>query len=114
MHCSSCGFENQEGMKFCNECGVPLRSRCPQCGFENPPSSKFCGECGTALTPQPHPSVSRARVQVPGSQPPAPSPQLLDARLRDARLDAAERRQLTVMFCDLVGSTALSEHLDPV
>ena len=25
----------------------------------------------------------------------------------------AERRQLTVMFCDLVGSTALSEKLDP-
>ena len=24
-----------------------------------------------------------------------------------------ERRQLTVMFCDLVGSTALSERLDP-
>src|SRR5712675_409239 len=27
--------------------------------------------------------------------------------------DAAERRQLTVMFCDLVGSTALSARLDP-
>src|ERR1700692_4796883 len=27
--------------------------------------------------------------------------------------DAAERRQLTVMFCDLVGSTALSATLDP-
>src|ERR1700731_1799079 len=28
-------------------------------------------------------------------------------------LDSAERRQLTVMFCDLVGSTALSAKLDP-
>src|SRR5215472_3821155 len=27
--------------------------------------------------------------------------------------DAAERRQLTVTFCDLVGSTALSARLDP-
>ena len=27
--------------------------------------------------------------------------------------DAAERRQLTVMFCDLVGSTAISARLDP-
>jgi len=27
--------------------------------------------------------------------------------------DAAERRQLTVMFCDLVGSTALSARFDP-
>ena len=27
--------------------------------------------------------------------------------------DSAERRQVTVMFCDLVGSTALSARLDP-
>jgi class 3 adenylate cyclase len=27
--------------------------------------------------------------------------------------DAAERRQLTLMFCDLVGSTAISARLDP-
>src|SRR5437660_11557186 len=27
--------------------------------------------------------------------------------------DEAERRQLTIMFCDLVGSTALSTRLDP-
>src|SRR5262249_1347447 len=31
----------------------------------------------------------------------------------DARPDGGERRQLTVMFCDLVGSTALSARLDP-
>jgi class 3 adenylate cyclase len=31
----------------------------------------------------------------------------------DNRLAEAERRQLTVMFCDLVGSTALSARLDP-
>ena len=35
-------------------------------------------------------------------------------RPRDAPAPAeAERRQLTVMFCDLVGSTALSARLDP-
>src|SRR5262245_5342039 len=31
----------------------------------------------------------------------------------DAGRSAGERRQLTVMFCDLVGSTALSQRLDP-
>src|SRR5262249_40538735 len=31
----------------------------------------------------------------------------------NAELLSAERRQLTVMFCDLVGSTALSTQLDP-
>src|SRR5712691_7107890 len=34
-------------------------------------------------------------------------------RTSDPRLIAGERRQLTVMFCDLVGSTALSTQLDP-
>jgi class 3 adenylate cyclase len=32
---------------------------------------------------------------------------------REAAVSHAERRQLTVMFCDLVGSTALSARLDP-
>jgi class 3 adenylate cyclase/predicted ATPase len=39
--------------------------------------------------------------------------QTLDPRPRDTRLDAGERRQLTVMFIDLVGSTTLSQQLDP-
>src|SRR5262245_20560614 len=60
-------------------------------------------------------SVSGSTFQVSGSQPPAPSPQTLDARRQtlDSSRPEAERRQLTVMFCDLVGSTALSEQLDP-
>src|SRR5262249_19401213 len=41
-----------------------------------------------------------------------PTVQTLDPR-RQTLDAAAERRQLTVMFCDLVGSTALSEQLDP-
>jgi class 3 adenylate cyclase len=42
-------------------------------------------------------------------------PPAADARRQtlDPRRDAGERRQLTVMFCDLVGSTALSTQLDP-
>ncbi len=31
----------------------------------------------------------------------------------DVTAASGERRQLTLMFCDLVGSTALSERLDP-
>ena len=43
-------------------------------------------------------------AKAPSAQTPFPS---------GANPDAAERRQLTVMFCDLVGSTALSAQLDP-
>jgi class 3 adenylate cyclase/tetratricopeptide (TPR) repeat protein len=42
----------------------------------------------------------------------APSPQPISVE-RPLAHDWAERRQLTVMFCDLVGSTALSARLDP-
>jgi class 3 adenylate cyclase len=49
-----------------------------------------------------------------GDAPPAPVEIIRDERpLKEAIRPAAERRQLTVMFCDLVGSTALSARLDP-
>jgi hypothetical protein len=45
---------------------------------------------------------------------PVVSPATASGPLReDAVSSGGERRQLTVMFCDLVGSTALSEKLDP-
>src|SRR6266540_2653397 len=52
--------------------------------------------------------VSGSTFQVSGSQSPDSGP-----RTPDAGLSSSERRQLTVMFCDLVGSTALSTQLDP-
>lgn len=59
--------------------------------------------------------VSGSQSPIPTLQHPAPSPQHQDARLQtlDSRRDTGERRQLTVMFCDLVGSTQLSQQLDP-
>ena len=115
MRCPSCGFENPEELKFCNECGAAFKRRCTQCGFENAPQAKFCGECGVALSTTGKPTPTKIRrgngtqpqkratraVRQPAAAPPRPAS------------SEAERRQLTVMFCDLVGSTALSEHLDP-
>src|SRR5215510_16587680 len=70
MHCSSCGFDNPEGMKFCGECAAPLQNRCPQCGFENPPRFKFCGDCATPLVRQ-----SKVQGLKSEDQPPTPTPQ---------------------------------------
>ncbi len=53
MDCSSCGFNNPEGMNFCGKCGAKLAPNCPQCDFENPPGFQFCGKCGASLTQQP-------------------------------------------------------------
>ena len=94
MKCASCGSENREGSKFCIECAAPLCKRCTSCGVENLPQAKFCAQCGKSLTAQAGPKATESAA------PP------------DAGREA-ERRQLTVMFCDLVGSTALSAQLDP-
>ncbi len=71
---------------------------CPSCHSLNPPSAKFCGDCGVKISTG---AASAAPLAV--SQEITPKHPTL----------SAERRQLTVMFCDLVGSTALSTRLDP-
>ena len=43
----------------------------------------------------------------------APEPEPSAASMAPKTLDAAERRQVTVMFADLVGSTELSARMDP-
>src|SRR5262245_59337242 len=115
MQCLSCGFENPEGLKFCNECGTALTRRCAQCSFENAPQAKFCGHCGMPLSAAgtPLPAKGRKRqgtTTARKARRPTTSPTAGQAR---PAAPEAERRQLTVMFCDLVGSTPLAEKLDP-
>ncbi|NIL99168.1 MAG: hypothetical protein GTO53_14255, partial [Planctomycetales bacterium] len=95
-----CSFENPAGMKFCGNCGEPLKLRCPNCGFANPPAFNFCGNCGTSLA-----EVARAASSAGSAEKNLAAP--------SRPTNDAERRQLTVLFCDLAGSTALSERLDP-
>jgi class 3 adenylate cyclase/tetratricopeptide (TPR) repeat protein len=94
MRCSKCAAENREGRKFCAECGAPLKARCASCGAENEPAEKYCGECGAPLSARVSPSAS--------ATPPLQAPEV-----------AGERRHLTILFCDLVGSVALAAQLDP-
>src|SRR5262245_50117516 len=104
MRCSRCNFENEPDAQFCEECGSKFALACPGCGREVRPTAKFCRQCGTSLSvpatvnPQRPSPVTLATTTQPRTEPRSPE---------------AERRQLTVMFCDLVGSTALSAQLDP-
>src|SRR5215475_9000894 len=95
MECPSCGAANPDGKKFCGDCGTPLPMRCSACGAANPPGKKFCGDCGSTLTIEP---IAPAEAASP---------------IPAVPMSSAERRQLTVLFCDLVGSTALASRLDP-
>jgi len=95
MTCSKCGETSPSGARYCSGCGVRLGIPCPTCHEVNQPLARFCGGCGTGLASE----VSDA-TSVPSARPAAPLPQ-------------TERRPISVMFCDLVGSTPLSARLDP-
>jgi class 3 adenylate cyclase/predicted ATPase len=110
MRCPQCHTENKAGRRFCAACGQALALACPVCGFVNDPGDRFCGGCGQALTAIPPPELTHPLSITPPeeqlvtpatSSPVAPQP------------PNPERRQLTVMFCDLVGFTPLAERLDP-
>ncbi len=102
MRCPRCAFDNPDGMNFCGKCGANLSVCCMQCDFANPPGFQFCGKCGASLTDQtPTPSPVQGELPTQIASPP-PEPHIPDA----------ERRQLTILFTDLVDSTKLSGQLD--
>ena len=90
--CAACNTPNEDGRKFCGQCGASLALSCPACGTPNAPGVKFCGECGNALVDG---------VVAAG----APAPAMRESA-------AAERRLVSVLFVDLVGFTAASEGRD--
>jgi class 3 adenylate cyclase len=91
MRCQNCSAENLQGAKFCIQCATSFQYRCQKCGFQNPAAARFCAQCAEPFldaapirpVTEPHDSIS------------------------------GERRHLTVLFCDLVGSTEIASHLDP-
>jgi adenylate cyclase len=96
MRCRACDVELIAGKPFCHACGEAVDRRCGQCGAALEETFRFCPECGAS---------------VPGDAseaPPVPSPPPRPAKSADG-----ERKQVTVLFCDLVGSTARAENLEP-
>jgi class 3 adenylate cyclase/tetratricopeptide (TPR) repeat protein len=114
MKCSKCGFENPDGFKFCNGCGGKLVLICPSCQTTNPPGSRFCGECGHNLTVSSEPtrkelSFDEKITKIQKYLPEGLTEKILSQRDRIE----GEKRQVTVMFCDMEGYTSISEKLGP-
>jgi adenylate cyclase len=82
MRCANCAKDNTPRSKFCRNCGIALDIVCAACGRACHPASRFCGWCGVSRTA---PSV----VEPHG-----------------------ERKQATVLFADIVGSTEMIAGLD--
>ncbi|HKO06507.1 MAG TPA: AAA family ATPase [Alphaproteobacteria bacterium] len=113
MRCGGCHSDNPEGNRFCDRCGAPLARACAACGYENRADAKFCGGCGKALeqaAPSPSPAPAGPRPLTVADY----TPQHLAARILSSRLTlAGERKQVTVLFADIRGSTELIHGLDP-
>ncbi len=100
MTCSRCGADCPDGMKFCGQCGAPLGSICPSCGAANSPGHKFCGQCGAPLG---MPGLREAAAPEPYT----PKPRTAGT----VSTLPGEIKQVTVLFCDMVNSTPLTERL---
>jgi class 3 adenylate cyclase/predicted ATPase len=88
--CSGCGSPAREGANFCSQCGAPLEAQCAACGNPVEPADAFCIKCGARQ------GWAGAPVETGSGVP----------TLR-------QRRRVSVLFCDLVGYTALAEGRDP-
>ena len=133
MICSSCSTENPADAKFCMSCGTPLAQACSGCGVELMPGAGFCHHCGQKVgdapaasnptlpappappTTQPLPAQA-TEVVAAGTQVARYIPEELKGKLETVRSSGGmvgERRIVTMLFCDVQGSTAAAERLDP-
>ena len=93
MVCSGCATSNDSGRKFCRACGRRLSVACPVCAASNAPDDRFCGECGAPLPAAEIRLTDQGTVRPPSA--------------------TTERRLVSVLFADLVGSTPFAEGRDP-
>lgn len=114
MECAGCNFENREGAKFCKNCGAKLECVCPSCGHSCEPDGSFCDECGHDLKRprETHPqelSFDKTLAKIRKYLPTGLAEKILSQRDKIE----GERKQVTVMFCDMADFTPLVEKLGP-
>ena len=108
MNCPECSAENPEAARFCSQCGHSLTRACPNCGTENNLAANFCSNCGERLAGNAQITTQEKLLQY--------IPKELLAKLEAAQAGHSmegERRVVTILFCDVKGSTAAAETMDP-
>ena len=99
MLCPNCSTENPTTNCHCTGCGIHFFGDCAGCGHSNPIDAHFCGGCGVSLR-QERDSPSSVTAE---SQPPKSS---------IAPEQKIERKTISVLFADIVRSTALIDGKD--
>src|SRR3990172_3287635 len=107
MQCPNCQTENPANAKFCLNCGTALALRCSNCQAELPSGAKFCMNCGQPVAAATTKTQDDARL----TRLAAAAPAELKTKMRAAHL-AGERKMVTCLFADVVGSTSLAEQMD--
>ncbi len=113
MSCPACGQDLLPGARFCDGCGAAVEARCPACGKGQRPHARFCDACGTPLggaSTSPATSVPPAVERTTVSYTPR---HLAERILTEGRALRGERKEVTVLFVDVQGSTELAGGLDP-
>jgi class 3 adenylate cyclase/tetratricopeptide (TPR) repeat protein len=105
MTCPRCQVGNRSGLKFCEHCGASLAPICRHCAAPIAGDASFCGSCGSSLA-----APALGRFATPGGY----TPKYLADRILSSRSALeGERKQVTVLFCDLANSTSLAELIGP-
>jgi class 3 adenylate cyclase/tetratricopeptide (TPR) repeat protein len=110
MKCPRCQQETPLDADFCPECGARLVVVCVACGTANVPTHKFCKKCGQGLGDD----AGHGQVRLNAAAPSAYTPKHLAEKILTSKSAIeGERKQVTILFCDIVESTRLAERLDP-
>jgi class 3 adenylate cyclase/tetratricopeptide (TPR) repeat protein len=105
MRCPQCQYDNRADARYCGGCGQSLAGKCPACGAVNPPDNRVCDQCGSKLPGGAAPQISLPTMRV--YTPPYLAQKILESR---SALEG-ERKQVTVLFCDMANSTDLAQRV---
>ena len=113
MICPKCAFDCPPDFDFCPRCATALLRTCPNCGYRMPADFACCPKCATALA-APAAAAERDTQAMLSHAVERLIPKAFADRLLETRGKVGhERRMVTILFCDVKGSTAMAEDLDP-